>query len=343
MAIQVQPRVQAPQRQQQPERDIFDKIMLGLQAANSVLGIKGQLEQSEMREFERERLTRADELAAQQRAEEKQLDPFKEAALVQQGFQFSSGDEGPQPANAIQFQTPSGEPRFGVPGLTVAQRMTVKQQEDAAVAQRIAAKEKLDTENAKNLYDIKQDFRNDKGVVKAQESFQAAEYVNTLLDQESPVLDAIALRQVFRLSGDVGVIREQDLADLGASPALKDRAELAISKLLEGKRINDTERADLKRMSENVMMMRRRDVNRVATTFAKDGAGRIKGLNQDEVMDYLNPAGILPAQSYQFVAPEEGFKGTMQSVSQDQQRPKTVADLIQEEKMRRAGMTAGSR
>lgn len=138
------------------------------------------------------------------------------------------------------------------------------------------------------------DFQNDKFVRENTEKVSAANFIDQLIAQESPILDAVAQRQVFRLSGDVGAIREPDLRDLGSSPELKERALAALNMMTQGQRLSDESRADIKKMVQIVRSVASRDVNRIADRYADTAARELRSYNKTDVLKFLKPENALP-------------------------------------------------
>jgi len=94
-------------RQEQPKPDIFDQILKGLQIAGGITGIATDLRALEA--------AKANQGMRQTQFENEQkgvLNPMQQAELASKGLTFSSGDEGPMPQSAMQFQTPEGAPLF---------------------------------------------------------------------------------------------------------------------------------------------------------------------------------------------------------------------------------------
>lgn len=249
MAIQVQQRQQERSEPQQPKEDIFDKLVKGLQIANGVMGIKSSIDQSNFQEFQQNRMTQQDEVAAQQRVEAKQLDPFKEAELAQQGFSFSSGNEGPQPDNAVQFQTPEGTPRFGVPGLTVAQQATFAQNAEKNEKAAQAAAAKIAKDDRKSKLDKEKGIRGE--YVKASDDttkiLNAFNRVKATASVENPSgSDDIALINGAMRVFDPGVsVREGDVELLRSASSVPEWLIARYENALAGNKLGPTQRQEL--------------------------------------------------------------------------------------------------
>lgn len=166
-----------------------------------------------------------------------------------------------------------------------------KQENDNKLAE--ITETKKTNERAK-LAGYEDKFRNDKAVNDNREKITAANMIDNLVDSESPILDAVALRQVFRLSGDVGAIRDPDLRDLGSSPELKERALQALGMLQNGQRIRPEARADIKKMAHVVQQLAQRDVNRLADRYADTAARELRGFNKSDILQILAPESALP-------------------------------------------------
>lgn len=332
MAIQVQPRVQAPQRQQQPERDIFDKIMLGLQAANSVLGIKGQLEQSEMREFERERITQQDRLAEQARqqqlAQRQQLTPMQQATLASQGFGLTTGAEGPQPADAISFQTLSGQQMFARPPDFAAKT----EKAALAAAQKIAQEERSNKNKLEKGLRGEYEKASDE-TIKSLRNFRKLKSV--VRSAKNTGADDVAIVFNFMKTLDPGsVVRENEFATAEQTAGLPQQVVNTYNRLLEGNRLTPAQREQFLQSAARMMepqIQSQMDINERFSILAERAGADVEDVISpqfDNAMDEINE--ILQGQ-------------TGQGMTNQPVTPPTIADLIEQERLRRAGQTAGGR
>lgn len=137
------------------------------------------------------------------------------------------------------------------------------------------------------------DFKNDGDIEKIKVKVEAANFIDNLLTEKNPIMDAVALRQTFKLSGDVGAIKPEDLRDLGASPALKDQALLALEQMRSGQRIDDESRKAISRMAEIVRQQSRSSVSRIANRYADTAARDLRGVNKNDMLNALAPETVL--------------------------------------------------
>jgi hypothetical protein len=331
MGVQVVSRRQEPV-QREEKVDPWERVLQGIQIAGGITGVAVDFQNFQDLKEKR---------AVRQRREEGVFNVPEQLELSKSGFDIGPEQEGPQPPDAIGFQTPEGQRMIARPGLTPEQKQLATEREDARKVKAIADREALKLEEADKLFDMKQDFRKDKLVVKAIEKHQTGEFVNELLKKEAAVIDSVALRQIFRLSGDVGAIRENDLRDLGADPSLIEQAKLFTNRLTIGQRISPDDRKLLSEMSSAVQATSRRDVNRIATDLANSGAARIKGMNSKELLEFLDPAAQFPEA--QAVAPSQGIAAQPPSQDVPQPDPQDVeAELIRRGLLQPRGGTAQS-
>jgi hypothetical protein len=116
----------------------------------------------------------------------------------------------------------------------------------------------------------------------------AAVQVKDLVGLKNPIADAIAKRNLFRISGDVGAIRENDLRELGADPSLKERAQLAMDTLLKGNPITDNARLDIVEASNVLQQIKKKELDNWTSQQARIIAGQFRGVDQEDVLEGLD-------------------------------------------------------
>jgi hypothetical protein len=272
--------VQAPQQRE----DSFTKLMKGVQLATSILGLKQGID----KEFEEKPI------------EDKNALSEKDILSAEQSGKMIFSTEPFE--GARKYKTLSGAPIFGgpkAPELSLAEKnaqvradkeFAYKQDQDkisnALKTKEIDQKEKQRQTDV--ITNINGEFRKDKEIEKIRSKYEVGQNVENLLNKKRPVLDQIALRQTFKLAGDVGSIRAEDLEQLGASPALASQYAALVNKALTGKTIEDDEREDLLTMAREIQENAYRQMDSRAVSFADDIAKQT-AMTRKEAMEYLNP------------------------------------------------------
>ena len=91
---------------------------------------------------------------------------------------------------------------------------------------RIQAQAKRDAkqrEEIEALSEADEEVRKDKKIVEAADNISDAALIEELINKEKPIADQFLMRKLFRISGDVGAIRAEDLRQLGSSPEAKEQ------------------------------------------------------------------------------------------------------------------------
>lgn len=286
------------------DAELLGIINTGLNIASNVYGIKSAQAQLARQESADARADEQFAMQKQQVEDQRQgiITPTQKLQLEGQGFQFKPA-EGPQ-SGALGIRTPEGNVQaFTVaPGLTPAQQGTLDISRSTAQAARARRDDDLAYRDKENLFKVQDKFRTDKVVQESSDKLNRAGVIRGLLDQNEPITDSIALNQVFRMSGDVGAIRDQDLERLGASPALMDRALLAINRLSSGQRIDDKARNSLNKAVDLIETLAKEDINRRASFFANQGSSLINGMDAEDILEQLEVESFAPPT----IAPDGG-------------------------------------
>jgi len=263
----------------------LEKIARGLQIAGSVYGIAQANERLSLLAKQQEVADTQQALADIQLKEAKAasegiVTPAKQMSLTQSGALFS-----PEPKEGFREfgKSPEGAPVF----------MQTPQDRQAIIAEQ-AAKIDKDKEDQAALVDAKIDFATkDKKINAAVDAYEAANQVKKFLQAKEPVVDAIALRNVFRMSGDVGAIRAEDLQQLGASPALPDQVLATYKRLAEGERILPNERIALAKAADVIQQVKL-EAARKQASFISDALAKKTGQTQQEIFQFIDPDSIFP-------------------------------------------------
>ncbi len=132
----------------------------------------------------------------------------------------------------------------------------------------------------------------DKKTLDYQSGFEISQELQNLLNTKEAVIDAIALRKVFKISGDVGAIRSEDLEQLGASPALISQLQAVFGSKLEGRRIEGKERNTLNNLAKNMEAANRLKLEKHAEGFASRLAN-VTSLKKDDALNFLDAGSML--------------------------------------------------
>ena len=276
--------VNMPRRQR---RDSLDTILKGLQIAGQIYGIKDaetrreQLakqtqEQSALRGIQTEAAQL--DLAEKKALSKGEVTPSQKLALQQQGVQFvPEGTTG-----SVQFGvTSQGEKLFGT---TKDYRKSLSDAE--------AKKQERLRDDQNLIGEAEQDFIKRPRVRDAEEKFNAANQVKSLLGKGQAVLDQVALRNIFRMSGDVGAIRAEDLRQLGADPAILSQMKLFLGRAAEGQTILPQDRKNLAEFADIVQDLETQRIEKEASNLASSLARRTQ-FNEEELRDIFNAKNYL--------------------------------------------------
>ena len=269
----------AVQTDRQVQRDevnktdqLLDRIAKGLSIASNIYGIKTQSEQSDLRKIQLEQLKRQEAgIFTEAETQKAGLIPVEEGTSgareiqVQQGNQIYKG-----------YFKPSSEIALERKGIAE------KQKEDVRLGER---QEEQEYKIGKEVID----FQKEKKTKDLAEKYNAATRVEALINLKNPIADAIAKRNLFRISGDVGVIRAEDLRELGADPSLIQRAQLAMDTMLKGEPITDKARIDIKEATSVLKAVAAKETERFAKQRSQGIAGLFRGFNADDVLSRMNP------------------------------------------------------
>ena len=284
----------------QQKKDTLDQLVQGVQLAGGILGIKKDWEQlkqlsvaAEQNKAAEARSAETHKLGVEEMARKKEGRFTPEEMLdANKSFKFSPENV---PGSVKVIDPSTGAPVFGIPreapkdltSALTAKKFEYEMTKDQKEKDR---QERIDADN------IVKDFQNDKRTAKYQETYERADSLKQLLSKNSPVIDAIALRNVFGLSGDTGAIRSEDLEQFSVNPSLVGQATSLINKALDGKALLPDERAALFDFAEDMGSNARQDLNRNAESFA-DRLAKATRMKKNEALEYLNPSLLLRSRS----------------------------------------------
>lgn len=281
-----------PQKKEKPQLSDIEKLLQGLSVVQAGFGIatdfakiQNHMQQSKIND-QTMRL-RDEQIGSAQDQRSGIVTPDK---LFGKRVTPAQGPE----VGAVGLRTPSGDLQF----VNVEEQMTPYQQANVDIAQgKVASAEQarlaeLDLKDQENLFEAKKDFRKD--IEKDREVLLAADQIKSFLNQEKPISDQVLMRNLFRISGDVGAIRPQDLEQLGSSPELKERFLRFYGELSAGDVIRPEARQNIQEVADIIAEMRRKKIRTTAKGIASERAGLIRGMNQEDVLQELNAELFAP-------------------------------------------------
>jgi len=276
--------IHRPQQERREAKvDPMDKIIKGLQIASSVYGFKTSYEQSQVNQL---RIKQGEQQIEQtERQEQGILTPLEasKAGLAE----VPEGTSG-----ARQFTIKSGED--SKTGYYVPRSQLTAQSAAAAKASArgLKADQRLEDIEFK-LTDRIIDFQKEKKTKDLSDKYNSATRVEALIGLNNPIADAIAKRNLFRISGDVGVIRAEDLRELGSDPSLPQRAQLAIDTMIKGEAITTSARNDIREATTVLKTIADRELQRFGEQRAQVIAGGFRDFDRDDVLQRMNLRDVL--------------------------------------------------
>jgi hypothetical protein len=144
----------------------------------------------------------------------------------------------------------------------------------------------------KNIGDLQNSFNKDKTVVGANEGIAAAKLAESLLLSNTPIADEAIKRQLARLSGEVGVLTDQDVNSFGGSKAIQEKVAQSIQQMYNG-RLTDTNRKFMGDLVKVMKLRREEMIRERADHYAKQGAVRL-GSSDDDTFQKLLPGETRP-------------------------------------------------
>lgn len=286
---------------QSKRKDPLELIMNGLQIAGGILGIRKDMVQTEALQKQQEYAAqeseqRNAEFESKQeeiaRKKEGRLLPAEELDVSRQFVQVPEGTR-----DSVKVISPTtGQPSFLMPRPEATDPFKQKTYElQSKKLELDLAKEAKESKQKQieKADEINKEFINNPRTNQYVSSYETAGELKQLLSKKEAVIDAVALRKVFKLSGDVGAIRAEDLQQLGSSPAITDRALAAFNKALDGQVIAPNERKALFDLSADIAANARVKLMKHADTFASRLSNVSTAFNKKKALEYLNPSNLL--------------------------------------------------
>lgn len=165
--------------------------------------------------------------------------------------------------------------------------------------------------NVGNIGKIQTDFNKDKLVIKAEEGLKAAHDAEDLLETDNPITAEAVKTSLARLSGEVGVLTDRDVARFGGSKAAIARINQSVKQMYDGK-LTEENKAFMKQILQVFKARREEELDERAKLHAQQGGKRL-GVDEQEAYDYIRPGVAFPtdtprSRSPQGTSPEEDRK-----------------------------------
>ena len=270
--------VQRDKEQKEQKVDPLDRILKGLQIASNIYGIKTASEQSDLNKA---RLDIANQQqAVAQRQESGVLTPLE---AQKAGFtQVPEGTEG-----AVNLNIKTGE-NIEPGSFRLASDLTSERALSAAGEKETTRLAERRDDQELKVGEKLIDFQKEKKTKDLSDKYNSAARVEALVELKNPIADAILKRNLFRISGDVGVIRAEDLRELGSDPSLIQKAQLAMDTMLKGEPITDKARIDIKEATSILKAIAEKELNNFGAQRSQAIAGLFRGFDSQDILDRMN-------------------------------------------------------
>lgn len=156
-----------------------------------------------------------------------------------------------------------------------------------AAAKGETAQAKKKQQGVTNIGKVQTDFNKDKDVVKANAGLAAAEDAEELLDVNNPITSEAVKTSLARLSGEVGVLTDQDVSRFGGSKAVSSRIQQSLQQMYDGK-LTAQNRQFMKEIITAFKNARNRQIDKSRQKYADQAAKRLD-IPYEEALEYLRP------------------------------------------------------
>lgn len=288
--------VQRPQKKEDP----LDTILKGVQIAGGILGLKEKIteEKPDPNTLTQKELLGAAKSGFTQTEEgaEGAIGPFNVAGREAPVW-FAK--EAPKLSPLEQLRAAKLQKEISKIDDDYAMKL-----QDLEIKKRNAKRSEEAFEFDKQKYDLEKewnsvkDFQKNKNVVEYIGQFQGAKQVVDLIRKGDAIGAQVALRNLFRLSGDVGAIRAEDLQQLGATPDIATQVASTWNRWVEGEPITDKAKAQIFKTMEVIQENAKNKLIAKANSAAKTDAAAIRGLNQEDLLERYNVDGLLDEANF---------------------------------------------
>lgn len=176
--------------------------------------------------------------------------------------------------------------------------------------------------NVQNMGRYQDAYNKDKLVQDTEKRLEASEDALALLSTNNPIADEAAKRKIARLSGEVGVLTDADVASFGGSRAWLNRIQSVVDRGAYGT-LTPEDRKLMLAMSQTLKEKAENQLTERAEHFAAQGAKRF-GMDKEEAYDYLRPGKAMSTK-----------KQTSEAQSVDAQGVGQVSGLTPEQRRKR--------
>lgn len=145
-----------------------------------------------------------------------------------------------------------------------------------------------------NLEKTQSNYNKDKLVGKFQEQLSSADDAEALLLSNNPIADEVSKGKIARLSGEVGVLTDQDIKRFAGSTATLSKAKQAFEQAKSGK-LSYENRQLMLSLVRGLKDNADQHLQKRAMDYAKQSAKRLN-IPEDEAYEYLRPGSQMPSQ-----------------------------------------------
>jgi hypothetical protein len=147
--------------------------------------------------------------------------------------------------------------------------------------------------NINNIEHLQNNFNKDKLVLKANEGLNAADDAMSLLESNTPISDQAVQRSLARLSGEVGVLTDQDVAAFGGTKSISGKLAQSIEQMKSGK-LTPENKQFMKEIINVFKKRREEQLDQRALLLTKQGSKRLD-IDENEAYQFLRPGMTLPS------------------------------------------------
>lgn len=285
--------VQRPGKKEDP----LSQILRGVQVAGTVLGLKEALTKDPNELTQKEYLSMIDKVEAVEPGTEGALPGKFRIAGMDKEVSFIPKAPKLSPLDQLKAAKLSKEiSQMDQKYATQLQELEIKKR-NATRADEVFAFDKQKYELEKEYNSVK-DFQKNKNVVEFVTQYQGAKQVVDLIQKGDAIGAQVALRNLFRLSGDVGAIRAEDLQQLGATPDMASQVASMWNRWVEGEPITEKAKGQIFKTMEVIQDNAKKKLESKASTMAKTDAAAIRGLNQEDMLERYNVDGLLDEANF---------------------------------------------
>ncbi len=145
-----------------------------------------------------------------------------------------------------------------------------------------------------NLEKTQSNYNKDKLVGKFQEQLSSADDAEALLLSNNPIADEVSKGKIARLSGEVGVLTDQDIKRFAGSTATLSKAKQAFEQAKSGK-LSDENRQLMLSLVRGLKQNADQHLQKRAMEYAKQSSKRLN-IDENEAYEYLRPGSAMPTE-----------------------------------------------